>query len=80
MCITPACGGPLLPLRSIAWKCSQTVGMGFILLLFLEALFDLLCSSPSVFPLPSQAGEFFLRFLTPWAAEGHLNWSLDLLD
>lgn len=49
----------------------------FILLLFLEALFDLLCSSPSCFPYPLPSWRVSFFFLIPWAAEGCLNLSSD---
>lgn len=44
--------------------------MGFILLLFLEALFDLLCSSPSHFPSPLPSWRVFLMFFNPLGSRG----------
>lgn len=80
VCITSTCVGPLLPLRSIAWKCSQTVGM-ILSCCFSWKHFLIYCVlHPLVFPIPSQAGDFIFFFLNPWAAEGCLNWSLDLLN
>lgn len=80
MCITTHVCGAVAASPVNSMEVLSDCRNDFILLLLLEAPFDLLCSC---FPYPLPSWRVFLLFvfcLTLWTAEVCFNWSLDSLD